>query len=65
MCKALEDLYQEGRTELLLELLKDLGTVSEELQQRIMNEKNLDILKKWNKLAVKAESMEQFLREME
>ena len=28
MCKALEDLYQEGRTELLLELLKDLVTVS-------------------------------------
>lgn len=64
MCKALEDLYQEGRTELLLEILKDLGPVSEELQQQIMNEKNLDILKKWNKLAARAESIEEFLEEM-
>jgi len=64
-CKALEDLYQEGRTELLLETLKDLGPVSEELQQKILNEKNLDILKKWNKLAARAESIEEFLKEME
>ena len=64
MCKALEDLYQEGRTELLLETLKDLGPVSEELQQKIVNEKNLDILKKWNKLAARAESIEEFLKEM-
>lgn len=71
-CKALEDLYQEGyekglaeaTKEFLLEELKDLGPVSEELQQKIMNEKDLDILKKWNKLAARAESIEEFLKEM-
>lgn len=90
-CKALEDLYQEGyekglaeadkelqnsyqegyekglveaTKEFLLEELKDFGLVSEELQQKIMNEKNLDTLKKWNKLAARAETMEEFLRKM-
>lgn len=54
----------EGRTECILELLEDLGIVSEELQTTIMNEKDLSVLRNWTKLAAKADSLEQFVQEM-
>ncbi|MBQ8559041.1 MAG: hypothetical protein IJ439_03550 [Tyzzerella sp.] len=61
----LDLIYQEGRTELLLESLKDLGMVPDELVERIMNEDDIKVLKCWTKLAVKAESIEQFMQEMD
>lgn len=56
---------QEGLSEAVLQLLQDLGVVSDELQRKIINEKDLETLKKWNKLAAKSESLEQFVEHMD
>lgn len=49
-----------GKAEDILELLTELGHVSEELKQLVLNEKNLDTLSKWLKLAAKVENIEEF-----
>ena len=54
----------EGKAEDIIELLTDLGPISEELEQRIKKEMNLDLLTKWHKLAAKAESIEEFILKM-
>ena len=48
----------------ILDLLEELGKIPEELRNKIMGEKDLETLKKWHKLAAKAESMEEFLEKM-
>ena len=54
----------EGKAEDVLELLQELGNVSEDLQSKIMGEMNLEVLKRWHRLAAKADSIEQFLENM-
>lgn len=54
----------EGKVESILELLEDLGDVSEELRDKIEEQEDLAILKVWHKLAAKAESIEQFMEQM-
>ena len=54
----------EGKAEAILELLEDYGTITAELEGRISAERDLEILKKWHKLAAKADSIEQFEAEM-
>ena len=54
----------EGKAESVIELLEELGSVSEELQAIIMQETDLKLLLKWLKLAAKAESVEQFQQNM-
>lgn len=50
----------EGKAEAVLELLSDAGAVPETVQKRILEETDLDILKKWVKLAARAESIDEF-----
>lgn len=54
----------ESKIEDILEALSDLGTVSDNLNYRILSEKNMDVLKRWLKLAFRVESIEQFVKEM-
>ena len=54
----------EGKAEYIIDLLEELGSISDELREKIMTEKNLEILDKWHKLAAKAKSMEEFLKAM-
>ena len=54
----------EGKAEAVIEFLNDITSVSEDLKEIIMNEKNLDTLNRWLKLAAKATSVEQFISEM-
>ena len=54
----------EGKAEDILVLLQEIGTVSEQLQEKIVNEKDLSTLLKWLKLAVKSESIQQFEENM-
>ena len=54
----------EGKAEDILDLLEELGKISEELRNKIKGEKDLETLKKWFKLVAKAESMEEFLEKM-
>lgn len=51
----------EGKAEAILELLEDLGHVSQALHDRIMEEKNLEKLKGLHKMAARADSLEEFL----
>ena len=53
-----------GKAEDVVELLEELGPVSDKVHEKIMTEKSLETLKKWHKLAAKAESMEEFLKAM-
>lgn len=68
LCTALEEMIRagemrgktEGKAEDILELLEELGFVSEELQKRIMGEKNLEVLKKWHIQAARVGSVKRF-----
>ena len=67
-----EDGKAEGRTEgrvsgiaeSIIKLLEDLGEISEELQTRIMAEKDLQVLSKWLKLAARVDSIDVFREKM-
>lgn len=46
----------------IYELLNDYGPIPEELTSKLNNEKDINILKKWLKLAAKADSLEEFIK---
>lgn len=72
MCEALEELMKDeleakkaegitqGKAEGILELLSDLGQVSEDLKAKIMGQKNIDILNQWLKYAARSETIHDF-----
>ena len=51
----------EGKAEDVVDLLSELGPVPEKILQRIMEETNLETLKRWLKTAARADSLQQFL----
>ena len=51
----------ESKAEAVLEILEDLGVIPEYVREKIMNEKDLQTLTRWLKLAAKAGSFEEFL----
>ena len=53
-----------GKAEDILELLEDIGTIPEEVRERIHNEKDIKVLNSWLKLAAKAESIDEFVSKM-
>lgn len=55
----------EERIETIMELLADLGPLPEALKERLENETDMSRLKAWFKLAAKAESIEQFEKEIQ
>ncbi len=50
----------KGKAEAVIELLEDLGELSDSLKICIMEQTDLEILKKWLKAAAKAKSIEEF-----
>ncbi|MEG0156886.1 MAG: hypothetical protein RR661_04470 [Anaerovoracaceae bacterium] len=62
--EAKEEGKAEGKAEAILELLEELDVVPEELKSEILNQPELAVLKRWLKLAAKAESVEQFKAKM-
>ncbi|MDY2812397.1 MAG: Rpn family recombination-promoting nuclease/putative transposase [Dorea sp.] len=54
----------EAKIEDILELLGDKAQISEDLRSKIESEKNLETLTRWYKLAVKVDSLEEFLNQM-
>lgn len=54
-----------SKAESVLELLEDLGEIPEELKEKIMSQRDMEILKKWHKLAARAESLGQFEQAIE
>lgn len=71
MCKAIDDLIEDGRTEgrtegravSVIELLENLGMVAAELKSLILEQKDTEILRKWLHIAAKADSIEAFKTE--
>ncbi|MBQ8558678.1 MAG: Rpn family recombination-promoting nuclease/putative transposase [Tyzzerella sp.] len=54
----------EERCQVIIESLEELGSVPEELQVKIRQEKDLAVLKKWCRLAAKVEKIAQFEQEI-
>ena len=55
----------EGKAESILLLLQDIGSVPDELRNKILKEQDMDILLKYLKLAARTESMADFVKEMD
>ena len=50
----------EDRAEAVIELLEDLGELSDSLKTCILQQTDLELLKKWHKAAARADSIEAF-----
>ena len=50
----------EGRALSILELLEELGTLSENQKEKILQEEDVEKLRNWCKMAAKAESLKEF-----
>ena len=69
MCEALQEMIldgkiegkAEGKAEDVLELLEDLGEIPEDLREQVMSQRDLEILKRWHKLAAKAETLQELM----
>ena len=55
----------EGKAEDIIELLLDYGSIPNEILLRINEEKNLDVLSRWLKLASRSNSLEEFISKMD
>lgn len=72
MCQAIDELIEDGRTEgiekgraegraeAVLDLLKALGTVAEDLQKLILSQHETKVLQSWLHMAAKSASIEEF-----
>lgn len=54
-----------GKIEDILELLEDKGDVPEKVKVEILAETDLEVLKKWLRLAAKSETIEEFCKEID
>ena len=54
----------EGKAEEVLEFLREVGTVSNDLKMCIMAETDLERLKKWVKLVARSASLDEFINKM-
>lgn len=61
---ALEKGRAEGVAKGIMTLLKELGNIPSELEKQIAEEKNLDVLTNWLKVAAQAENVEYFQKNM-
>ena len=59
-----EEGFSAGKADAILELLEDIGTIPEEIRERIHNEKDSKVLNGWLKQAAKAESIDEFISKM-
>lgn len=59
-----EDGIARGKAEDIIELLEEYGSVPEDLKTTILQETDLSVLKKWFKLAIKANSTEEFRKQI-
>lgn len=68
MCKAIDDMIKdakaEGKAEDIFALLEELGVIPEDIKERIMEQKDMSVLKDWLKMAAKADNMEMFVSGM-
>lgn len=68
MCRAFDEIYKEeqekgriqGSIEILLDLLKEKGEISDKLLGKITESTDVDVVKKWIKIAAKSLTIEEF-----
>lgn len=73
MCEAIDELIEDGRiegravgkAESIIDLLKALGDVSEELQEMIFSQRDTEKLRQWLFIAAKADTVAEFERKLE
>ena len=53
-----------GKADAILDLLEDIGTIPEEIREKICNEKDSKVLNGWLKQAAKAEFIDEFVSKM-
>lgn len=53
-----------AQVEDVLELLEELGVIPDEVRERILGEKDLEVLTAWLRLAAKTNSIEEFQSKM-
>ena len=53
---------QKGLADSIINTLNELGTVSEDLKETIYTENDTDVLRKWFKLSVTSENIEEFIK---
>lgn len=46
----------------IIEFLEEIGNIPDNVKEAVLTETNLDILKRWNKLAARSESVEEFVK---
>ncbi|MDE6847012.1 MAG: hypothetical protein K2J99_14795 [Lachnospiraceae bacterium] len=67
MCKAIEDLKNEGKAEgkaeAIIVLLKEYGVLSKRLESKILKQTNLPVLDEWFMLAIHTRSVEEFVQQ--
>lgn len=54
----------KGKAVSILELLEEVGVVSEDLRETILSQRDMDILKKWIKLSARAATIDEFMEKM-
>ena len=68
MLKALDDWANdakaEGKAESIIDVLEIYGEVPDSLRDEILNQKDLAIMQRWVKLAVRAGSIQNFIQGM-
>ncbi len=52
----------EGKAEDILDLLEDIGAVAEDLKKKLYDQKDIEVLREWHKLAARAQSIEEFMQ---
>lgn len=62
MEELLNEARAEAKTENVLELLETLGSIPEELYEKIKNERDLEVVNGYFRLALRVESVEQFMK---
>lgn len=55
----------QGKAEAVLEILNIKGMISADLKQRIVTEKDVDVLTKWIRLAMVSNTAEEFQKQMQ
>lgn len=59
-----EKVKQEAKQEAVFELLEEYGAIPEHVREAVLAQCDLEVLKRWHKLAARADSIEQFEKEM-
>ena len=50
-----------GKREAILELLEDVGSISDSTKKLVEKEEDLEVLKKWLKIAARVNSIDEFV----